>query len=190
MPSDSLHMTTLEVTHSRTAQEVAHLVGVMRPRAIGITDYPLSHRARLIKPMLSYDDAAVALSFVPEADDCYTYHHLRRDIYALVRKTGAPVDSRYVLPSAHLTVARFVSTKDLGSIGQDETGFKPDPVMMRRWVDKLEEVNRWLQLEYWSERMDGQWIVGEEKGLDWRCGGLWYGGGTTLQLGKGFERQP
>ncbi|KAI9751015.1 MAG: hypothetical protein M1815_001460 [Lichina confinis] len=135
MPSDGLHMTTLEITHSRTAEEVAHLVGAIRPRVNEITDYTLGHRARLIKPMLSYDDAAVALSFVPEADDLYTYHHLRRDVHALVRKTGAPVDSR-----------------------QDEAGFKPDPAMMRRWVNKLEEVNRWLQLEHWSDRMDGQWI--------------------------------
>jgi len=34
-----------------------------------MTDYTLTHRARLIKPMLSYDGAALALSFLPAAGE-------------------------------------------------------------------------------------------------------------------------
>ena len=32
----------------------------------------------------------------------------------------------------------------------------------------------------------GEWVVGEGKGLDLRKGVLWYGGGETVRLGKGF----
>jgi hypothetical protein len=30
--------------------------------------------------------------------------------------------------------------------------------------------------------------VGQEKGLDCRQGTLWYGGGETIRIGKGFWR--
>ncbi len=196
-------MTTLEITHSRTAAEIELIVEAMRPGASRITDHTLDHRARLIKPMLSFDNAAVALSFVPAAgegpdktvaDDAFTYHHLRRDVYELSSRTGVVVDSRYVAPSAHLTVGRFVSAKDFSSPGASPTQRASDPQRMHAWVDTIDEVNRWLQAEHWPDsqagktHLDSEWVVGEEKGLDWRHGTLWYGGGSTLRLGQGFER--
>ncbi len=59
MPPQRMHMTTLEVAFSRTAAEAAALVDVMRPHLPRITGYTHGHRARLVKPMLSYDLAAV-----------------------------------------------------------------------------------------------------------------------------------
>lgn len=49
----------------------------------------------------------------------------------------------------------------------------------------------WLEETFWpqegGERNDeGEWVVGQEKGLDCRRGQLWYGGGETVNLGKGF----
>ena len=223
MHPDCLHMTTLEITHSLKDSEIRALVETVRPKAQDITDYPFDHRARLIKPMLSYDASAVALSFVPAAgegksnvDDQYTYHHLRRDIYCLCKSTGVEVASRYTVPSAHLTIARFICQDDFQSNYGEEyseseneefplpgggTGFvtgskrvQPksfDAEKMRSWVDILENINRWLREKYWPTEAHnvppgGEWIVGQEKGLDFRMGTLWYGGGETIRLGKGF----
>lgn len=71
---------------------------------------------------------------------------------------------------------------------------------MKKWFEKIEEINGWLVKEFWpKEGGDGQgdgegetrnlkaeWLVGDEKGLDCREGALWYGGGQTVRLGKGF----
>lgn len=196
MPTDCLHMTALEITHSRTDAEIKSLVETMHPSIPTIVDYTLTHRARLVKPMIGFDAQALALSFVPaagealppgrtKADDKYTYHHLRRDLYTL-SKERLKVDSRYVVPSSHLTIGRFITAEDFSSDG------KSDPEKMRQLIEKIEEVNEWLQAEYWPKENDaaikdgGEWIVGQEKGLDCREGTLWYGAGKTVQLGRGF----
>jgi vesicle-fusing ATPase len=195
MPIDCLHMTTLEMTHSRTERKIEELVAAMKPSIPKIVDYTYEHRARLIKPLVGYDAAAFALTFVPAAgeglsngrtlkDDQYTYHHLRRDVYGLCEATSVEVDSRYTVPSAHLTLGRFINPNDF---------MQPDGTQnMEKIITKIEEINEWLRQEYWPETGDsaikdgGEWIVGEEKGLNCRKGTLWYGGGETVQLGKGF----
>ena len=188
--------------------------------------------------MLSYDTAAIALSFVPAAgeglsstssstrtiqnakgidldppnateteivrDDSYTYHHLRRSLYDLCTETGVEVASRYTVPSAHLTIARFVSQKDISvqQNGNDrkeqelENTVSIDTEKVKQLIDKIEKVNAWLQDKFWPKESGeeeaiekaGEWIVGEEKGLDCRKGTLWYGGGETIRLGNGFAR--
>ncbi|KAI9683649.1 MAG: transport between ER and Golgi ATPase protein [Trizodia sp. TS-e1964] len=188
MPLPNLHMTALEITHSRSAPEIAALLAQLGPAAAAIANYTRAHRARLVKPMLSYDAAAIALSFVPAAgegaqageglDDSYTYHHLRRDLWRASSAAGVRVASRYVAPSAHITVARFLQEED----------FQGDGV--RALVGKIEALNAWLRAEYWPREggvpEGGEWVVGQEKGLDCRAGTLWYGGGETLVLGEGF----
>ncbi|KAF2267411.1 hypothetical protein CC78DRAFT_490277 [Lojkania enalia] len=198
MPQDCLHLTALEITHSKKAEEIEHLVDVMRPKIPSITDYTFDHRARLIKPSVGFDASAIALSFVPAAgeglhngrtleDDRYTYHHLRRDLYNICRETGVKVESRYVVPSSHLTIGRFIAPKDF----KDEAG-KYDQRIVKAFVEKIEEINKWLEREYWPQFNDGsipdggEWIVGEEKGLHCKMGTLWYGGGNEVHLGKGF----
>lgn len=150
-----------------------------------ITNYTHNHRARLIKPMIGFDASALALSFVPAAgegltsgrtaqDDKYTYHHLRRDLFSLCKDTGITVDSRYVVPSAHLTIGRFIAPKDFEDAGEF------DPRKMQAFVKKIEDINAWLQKEFWPESGDGRipdggdWILGEEQGLVCRMGTLWY----------------
>jgi hypothetical protein len=174
------------------------IIDTIRPHIPEIADYTLKHRARLVKPMLSYDNCAIALSFLPAAgepcssakdrlmsDDDYSYHHLRRDIHSLCVEAGAPVQSRYIVPSSHLTIGRFIDASDFSA----EDG-STDTEKMQTWISKIDEINKWLETEYWPKKGQikegGEWIVGEEKGLDCRIGTLWYGGGTTVNLGKGF----
>lgn len=193
MPQPCLHMTALEVTHSLTAAEIDDLASQILPSAQEITDYTHDHRARLVKPLVSYDAQALALSYLPAAgevgrsldEDKYTYHHLRRDLHHKVSETGVKVASRYVIPSAHLTVGRFITKSDL----EDQDG-KVDHVKMQELVQTIESINEWLEAEYWpsqdSIRAGGVWVVGQERGLDHRRGALWYGGGETIKIGKGF----
>jgi hypothetical protein len=200
MPIDDLHMTAMEVAHSLTAEEIDSLVKALLPKGKDIAD--LSKRARLIKPMLSYDSAALALSFVPAAgeglvnrrtaaDDHYTYHHFRRDLYAAITAASVNVGSRYVVPSAHLTIARFNSPNVFGGDLMDAE-VTLDMKKRKHWIHEIELINDWLSNEFWPQedhpiKAGGEWIVGEEKGLDFRKGTLWYGGGETIYLGKGFE---
>jgi hypothetical protein len=199
MPLENMHLTVLEVIHSVTDAKVKSIIAEIGPDTIAaITDYAYSHRTRLIKPIISYDAAAVALSFLPAAgeglpvtassssertkcDDTYTYHHLRRDVYDLAKKTGIDIGSRYVVPTSHITLGRFISQKDHDS-----------PEKMKAFIKTIEEINEWLEKEYWVEdgdtNRDGiEWIVGHEKGMLLREGMVWYGGGQDVRLGKGFE---
>ena len=193
MPLECLHMTVLEIAHSRSESEIEDMVKTMEEKIPEITNLTCSHRARLVKPMISYDAAAIALSFLPAAgdsitmnhetnNDAYTYHHLRRDVYALSESTGVQVASRYTVPSSHLTIARFVTQKDFAK--DAEEGLDPEKVV--KLVRKLGEINAELESQYWLNHA-GIWTVGEQKGLDCRKGTLWYGGGQTKHLGRGFS---
>lgn len=201
MPLDSLHMTAMEVTHSKSAAEIDHLVSVLQSNCEKIADYPATHRSRLIKPMISYDSAALALSFVPAAgesvpekwtseNDAYSYHHLRRDLHSMIEKAGVSVGSRYVVPSAHLTIARFNTPNVFGGDVKD-ISVALDLKKRKHWISEIETINKWLEAEFWPKegegiKAGGEFIVGEEKGLDFRKGRLWYGGGETVYIGKGY----
>ena len=202
MPLNNLHMTAMEVTHSLTEDEIDHLVNILQPKCQAIADYPATHKARLIKPMLNYDSAALALSFVPASgeallhgrtlgDDQYTYHHLRRDLYAEISNAGVKVGSRYVVPSAHLTIARFNTPNVFGGDPLDGAATL-DIKKRKHWVHEIETINKWLESEFWPQeghpiKAGGEWTVGEEKGLDHRKGTLWYGGGVSVYLGRGAD---
>lgn len=201
MPLHRMHITALEVTFSKTAEEVDALRQVLAPAIPTVAGYTHAHRARLVKPMVSHDLSAFAVSFLPASGeppispapvppdhaaaaaaalggDRYTYHHLRRDLWDLARDAGVTVDSRYVVPSAHITLGRFLDHDD-----------HTTPEQRRRWVETIDEINKWLEREIWGQpdgELVGEWIVGQEKGLDVRVGTLWYGGGRTVLLGEGF----
>lgn len=201
MPTHRMHMTALEVTFSKTPEEIESLVSTLRPAIPAITSHTHTHRARLVKPMISYDLSAFALSFLPASGeaivspapvapdavavaqnvtqgDAYTYHHLRRDVFDKVQHAGVEVGSRYQVPSAHITLGRYLDEEDLDT-----------PERRRIWVKTIEKINEWLEQEVWDKadaEFVGEWIVGQERGLDARNGALWYGGGRTIMLGEGF----
>ncbi|CAG8903749.1 unnamed protein product [Penicillium egyptiacum] len=199
MPPENLHITVLEVAHSQTEEQIEKLVQALLSSKdftpADIAAYPRSHPTRLIKPMIGFDSAALALGFVPAAGECvegesssdnqhYTYHHLRRDVFDMVRQTKVPVASRYIVPSAHLTIARFISQDGFlvrGSDGAETV----DHSRVKLLIDKIDEINQKLENEYWPKegaiREGGEWIVGQE-GLVIRRGRVWYGGGEYVPL--------
>ena len=200
MPLDCLHMTVLEITHSTTAPVLDDLLKILQPGLQDIVDYPSQHPTRLIKPMLGFDASALALTFVPAAGegarsenmsqgatDSYSYHHLRRDMYDLNRRTGVEIASRYTVLSAHLTVARFTSETSFATKAKESSNIEPS--LIKGWLSCVDEVNAWLEADFWPEdnehsKSGGEWIVGQERGLECRKGICWYGGGETAAFGK------
>ena len=198
MPPANMHITVLEVAHSKTAEEIDALVEQLRPSGGPVVNHTFNHRCRLVRPMISHDLSAFALSFLP-ADgesptspllhslpskkptvegDAYTYHHLRRDVFDMTQAAGIEVASRYQVPSAHITLGRFLDQKDHDT-----------PEKREKWVKAIDEVNSWLEKEVWDKEEGefiGEWVVGQERGLDFRSGRLWYGGGRSIMLGEGF----
>jgi vesicle-fusing ATPase len=67
--------------------------------------------------MLSLDDTAVALTFLPVEDSRYTYLHLRRDPANICAETGVEVVSKYHNTSSHITFARVAN-----KVGLEEQG--------------------------------------------------------------------
>ncbi|KAI2640120.1 60S ribosomal protein L44 [Xylaria nigripes] len=198
MPQYCMHITTLELAFSRTAEQIDAIKETLKPAAPAIVCHTYRHRARLVKPVVSYDLSAFAVSFLPAAGeavvspaptapdnadvlkkwDSYTYHHLRRDLWEQVTAAGVEIDSRYVVPSAHITLGRYLTQEDHAT-----------PEQRKRWIDVIDEINTWLKTEVWEKsdaEVIGEWIVGQEKGLDMRVGTLWYGGGRTVMSGEGF----
>lgn len=211
MPTHRMHMTALEITHSKQPSEITSLVEAMRHAIPNIVNYTFSpsHRCRLVKPMISFDLAAIAMSFLPAVDEVlvspppipdsnaqydslshtgtihghqvaknYSYLHLRRDLYQVSRDTGINVNSRYVVPSAHITLGRYLCQQDHATPQQRVT-----------WINRINEINEWLCEAVWNVPdgdFVGEWCVGQEKGLDCRAGALWYGGGRTIAGGEGF----
>lgn len=193
-----MHMTTLELAFSKTTEEMRQLTTTLQPSISRIVSYTYNHRSRLVRPLISYDLSAFAVSFLPAAGedvlspspsepqtiqhvvsgDSYTYHHLRRDVFNMAKDSGVEIGSRYQVPSAHVTLGRYLTGKDHDT-----------PQKRESWVRAIEEVNQWLMDEVWDKpeaQFIGEWIVGQERGLDARNGTLWYGGGRTILLGEGF----
>ena len=193
-----MHMTVTEIAFSLKPDQVDTLVARLRPSMAPILNYTFTNRSRLVKPVISHDLSAFALSFLPAAGEAplcppspaplstggvvegdeYTYHHLRRDVAAIIEGTGIRVESRYQVPSAHITLGRFIIQDD-----------HVTSVKRERWTKAVDRINEWLEKEVWdikNAEYTGEWVIGQEKGLELRSGLLWYGGGRTIMTGEGF----
>jgi hypothetical protein len=191
-------MTTAEITHSREQHEIESIISNINHSIENIVNFTYNHRVRLIKPVIGFDSSALALSFLPAAgealsngrtiqDDAYTFTHLRRDLCDKCVEAGAIMQSRYIIETSHITIARFINEVDFQH--DNATGLNGQKVS--KLVSIIEEINKWLEEQYWPHhigriRSGGEWIVGEAIGLDLRCGTPWYGEGDRVQVGKGF----
>ncbi|KAK9480833.1 RNA ligase/cyclic nucleotide phosphodiesterase [Lipomyces japonicus] len=175
MPAQNLHMTALEILHSAGNDSVEAELLKIRPYLTSLLAPNPS--AVLVKPVLSFDQSALALSFLPdtqivENEEWYSYHHYRKDLFDIVQKKAqVPVQSRYQVPSAHVTIARFV---------------KPLQGSMDDWLATLEEINDWLVHEGGKDIV---WRIGEERGSECRCGRIWYGGGWSEGIGYSLRQK-
>ncbi|KAJ1712364.1 hypothetical protein COH20_008471 [Aspergillus flavus] len=192
-PPDFLHMTVMEMASCRTEADIeAFLTHLQESGTVpDLVDYTFHHRTRLVKPILSYDATAMALSFVPAAGeetavgnqtycnegDRYTYHHLRRDLFDRLTATGLLMKPRYIVPSAHITIARF-TTHD----GFMVEGSGPDAVpvvdqeRVAALVERIEKINEKLRQKYWPQEngamtAKGEWIVNVPKTRRTYCKG-------------------
>ena len=197
-PGDHLHMTTLEMMSSQTASEVDAVTALLQERLSihDLVDYTLTHRARLVRPVVSFDTAAMALSFVPAAGeipnqldkptcDSYSYHHLRRDLWDIVAQSGHQLTSRYNVPSAHVTIARFAVPPDLDKEKESEALSRRKTAL----VEKIDDINRELRSNDWKHFGNpsrGEWVVGQERGLELNKGQSWFGKGEAVLIGKGI----
>ena len=199
-------MTVLEMANSQTAPEIEAIVSQLQGSDLipAQCDYMSIHPPRLIKPVVNYDASAMALSFVPAAgeggssqprsldDDTYSYHHLRRDFYDRIADTGIDVMSRYITPSAHITIARFITQEGFLLEHPGSDGSQVDRGQLKALVEKIEHINQKLQQKYWPNQdrdstsstvtSKGEWLVGREKGVE-LCGGpSWYGEGKVFPI--------
>ena len=63
-----------------------------------------------------------------------TYHHLRSALHSRITRSGVPIASRYVVPSAHITLARYVTS----SASSASSAYNTDP---RQLDDELSHQN-------------------------------------------------
>ncbi|RAK95190.1 uncharacterized protein BO80DRAFT_450441 [Aspergillus ibericus CBS 121593] len=205
-PPEQLHMTTLEIASCRPEPEIEGLVSHLQDHGVvpELVDFLFHHRTRLVKPMVSYDATAMALSFVPAAgeetttahnieNDGYTYHHLRRDVSSIVTATGLQTRPRYIALSAHITIARFITQDGFVLENPNHAGGETvDHARVAALVERVEKINEKLRQKYWFREdgvisRKGEWLVGEERGLEFCKGTSFYGGGDAVLVGKGFH---
>ncbi|KAJ5287032.1 hypothetical protein N7478_002718 [Penicillium angulare] len=189
-PQEHLHLTTCEMVSASSAVKVDEVVETLQ-RTLPletIVDYTLTHSPRLGRPVVSYDSTAFALSFVPAAEDdhdTYSYHHLRRDLWDIASKSGCQFASRYNVPSAHITIARFaVPPGEDKSKELDGLCSKANAI-----VNTIEGINQELRSTEWKRfgsPTRGEWVVGQERGLELNKGRSWYGKGDAVLIGNGF----
>ncbi|KAG5368976.1 hypothetical protein CJU90_1224 [Yarrowia sp. C11] len=155
MPPECLHLSILEVAHSVTEETVQNLLQNLKPTISDLKNVP--EDVVLVKPLVCFDNSAVALTLVPDDHSVFTYTHYRAWLHKAVSDTGVQVESRYQVPSAHITIGRFTDTVD------EET--------VDAFVTAIETINEKL------ENSALEWHIGEEREVEVRCGRIWYGGG-------------
>ena len=152
-------MTALEISNPKSSSALYANATRLRSVLPSIAGIPDTHRITLTSPLLSFDAAGLAISFVPALDGLYTYHHFRQEIFDKATSAGVQVTSRYYVPTAHVTIARFVAERNLGGEGVQE------------WLERIEHINHWLG------GLEVKWVVGKEAAIECRVGRVWYGDG-------------
>lgn len=162
MPPECLHLSILEVAHSVTEDTVRQLLQNLKPSISDLKNVPQD--VVLVKPLVCFDNSAVALTLVPDDHSVFTYTHYRAWLHQAVSDTGVQVESRYQVPSAHITIGRFTDT-----VGEETVD---------AFVAAIERINDKLE----GSRLE--WHIGEEREVEVRCGRIWYGGGWSELSGE------
>ena len=148
-------MTVLEVTNGLTSDQLLPIISSLTPCSTSLTAPPLP-LITLDTPMLNYDISGIALSFLPSSNELI---ELRARAWDVIAHAGVIAKMRYALPSAHITVGRFV--KRGSGLGVERA----------EWVRLLDVINDVLR------GWEGKW---ELNSLALRAGVQWYGGGYSI----------
>ena len=153
-----LHMTVYEVTHSRTSRQLQPLVATVRGHRSELCCQLPIDRVKLDSPLLNYDTSAVAITFLPIDVDGYDIARLRAEVGGRLAGMGIEWDGRYVAPTAHITIGRFVESRLRRA-------------SMEQWLAKLDELST-------VQRMGGRVVSGGRAAASddwfivvrrWRC---------------------
>ncbi|RAL08449.1 uncharacterized protein BO97DRAFT_376423 [Aspergillus homomorphus CBS 101889] len=182
-PKSSLHLSIIELSHRHPVSHLRSVYTYMGDSRLSqLLDIPRNeynqhqHIARLVNPKLLFDKLGVAISFVPAADDAYTYHHLRNQLHTMALSTGVSIDTCYTAPIAHVTLGRFVGTGFLnggwGRSGDEGRREDVEKEVMERLVGLIEEINKELESVSWGEFV---WEVGRRAALEVQLGYIKFG---------------
>jgi hypothetical protein len=161
MPESLLHIAMVELAHRHTIaylSSISAAVGPTRLQTMLNLVSTLPSKPRLVSPRLSFDAGGIALTFIPDPAQTYTYHHLRADMHAIALESGGAFDMCYTAPSAHVTLGRF---------GGDEWFFHR--ANRRELAAAVERINQGLG------NGDVSWVLGEGVGLELQAGYLKFG---------------
>lgn len=103
-PPSDLHLTLVEICHSRTPEDALRIAGVVGPeirRLAAITSLP-----KVDSPMLVFDSHAVALNFLPTDE---ALQNARQSIREGLVNIGISTDARHETKSAHVTLMRYIT---------------------------------------------------------------------------------
>ena len=161
-PPSQLHLTLYEIIHSRTYEQLQPLVAAVRTHGGQLlTGLPLD-RVMVDAPLLNYDQAAVAVTFLPVdgvVDGC-DIGQLRAQVEERLTAAGIKVDQRYVPSSAHVTIARFIQPQLEGAT-------------MEQWLAKVDELRELCR------QWQGSWRLSNGK-VQVMANKSWYGAGDVL----------
>jgi hypothetical protein len=161
MPDSLLHIAMVELAHRHTVAYLASIssaVGETRLQNMLDLISTLPSKPGLVSPKLSIDAGGIALTFIPDGTQDYTYHHLRADMHAIALEGGGAFDMCYTAPSAHVTLGRFVG---------DE--FFVDREKRKELAELVERINKDLG------EGEVSWVLGEGVQLELQAGYLKFG---------------
>jgi hypothetical protein len=133
-PAADLHLTLLELGHSRTREAADELHGRVLAHAPALFHHlPAAH---LCEPRLSLDAGACALAFLPEDGGL---RRLRQSLAERLEACGIALDSRHGAGATHVTFLRYV---------------RPLGVELGRWLERLTHLEaqhplRWTLASLW-----------------------------------------
>ena len=103
-PPADLHLTLVEICHSRTPEDVLRIAGIIGPEISRIT--AMASLPKVDSPMFVFDSHAVALNFLPTDN---ALQNARQSILEGLANIGISIDSRHEAKSAHVTLMRYIT---------------------------------------------------------------------------------
>ena len=144
-PGRDLHLTLVEICHSRAEEEAQHLASAVQSIVPFFLERQQQPAAVLDDPVLIHDSSGAALNFLPRDEQL---QHLRQALRDELALHGITITSRYAPTSAHITLLRYV---------------KPLTTQVEKWVEILQD-EKSTMLAAWPLR--SVWLT-------W--GATWYG---------------